>query len=126
MNKEEKPEVLGVNGLTLSPFEVAAFESEKHPFSGEHRFVFLMKSGQIVKTPFMIETCERSWRQKLQVLFDYIHPGEIERWKIKNGFTGYLDLQGVSTSKLTKAKEEVEKENKDQTKFGFLKKKDNG
>lgn len=117
MNKEEKiKEVLGIVGLAIDPFEVAAFESEQHPFDDKrHRMSFLMKSGKIVKTSYMNEICERSWRAKLQLLFDYIHPGEIEKWKVENGFTGYFDKLEVKTNKLKKAEEEHEKTMKENT-----------
>lgn len=110
MNKEDKiKEVLGVCGVAIDPYEVAAFMPKKHPFEERWKMVFLMKSGQTCESDFMDETCFRSWKSKLQVLFDYIHPGKIEEWKVKKGFTGYLDFTGAKTPKLKAAEEKFGK-----------------
>lgn len=101
-------DMIEMPGATLDPFEVAAFMPEEKPFRpGSWRMVFLMKSGQIVKSDWLIEIQFRSWKTVLQVLFKYIHPGEIEEWKVQNGFTGYLD--GLDFESKPKAMKEAER-----------------
>lgn len=98
-------EVLGVFDLAIDPNEVAAFVPSKHKFSGEWKMTFLMKSGETISTEHMNEVAFRSWKHKLQLLFDYIHPGKLEEWKVKKGFTGYLDMTGVKNKKIREAEE---------------------
>lgn len=109
--EENIKEMLGVNGIKIDPYEIAAFMPERHDFKKDYwRFVFLFKSGETMKSDWMNYTCFRSWDGKLQVLFDYIHPGEIEEWKVKKGFTGYLDMTGVKTQKMKDAEKKCQKE----------------
>lgn len=119
---EKVKEMLGVCDLKIDPYEVAAFMPEKHPFENKWRFDFLMKSGERIKCSYMEEICFRSWKEKLQVLFDYIHPGKIEEWKVRKGFTGYLDFQGVKTQKMKDAEKKVKDESKASASDMFKKK----